>query len=105
MDASITVSISENNHKNSNSYVTTDMILQLTSASGSSVKYTIIIKGDVNADGNVFATDYVKIKNFIMGTGTLEEVYQKAADVNKDGKVYATDYVKIKNFIMGKGTL
>ena len=59
----------------------------------------------MNGDGNIYATDYVKIKNHIMGKSTLKGAYAKAADVNKDGKIYATDYVKVKNSIMGKGTI
>lgn len=65
--------------------------------------YTIIIKGDVDGDGKIFATDYVKIRNHIMGKSTLTQVALKAADVNNDSKVFATDYVKIRNYIMGKG--
>lgn len=65
----------------------------------------IIIYGDVNGDGEIYATDYVKIKNHIMGKATLSGASAKAADVNRDGNIYATDYVKIKNHIMGKGTI
>ena len=67
--------------------------------------YTVVIKGDVNGDGAIYATDYVRIKNFIMGKTSLNDEYLYAADVNVDGNVYATDYVKIKNYIMGKGSI
>ena len=67
--------------------------------------YTIIIYGDVNGDGKIYATDYVKIKNHIMDTEKLNGVYAIAADVNRDSKVYATDYVKVKNYIMGTGEI
>lgn len=71
------------------------------------VTYTvqIVIRGDVNGDGAIYATDYVRIKNHIMGKNTLSGPYALAADVNKDGKIYATDYVKVKNSIMGKGSI
>lgn len=65
-------------------------------------QYTTVIKGDVNGDGKIQATDYVKVRNHIMGKTTLTGAYLKAADANQDGKVYATDYVKIRNHIMGK---
>ena len=64
--------------------------------------YTVIIKGDVNGDGLIYATDYVKVKNHIMGKSKLTDAYLMAADINNDGKIYATDYVQIKNHIMGK---
>lgn len=36
-------------------------------------KYCIVIKGDVNGDGLIYATDYVKIKNYIMGKTTISQ--------------------------------
>ncbi|MCI9233896.1 MAG: hypothetical protein HFH08_04780 [Bacilli bacterium] len=67
--------------------------------------YTVVVKGDVNGDGLIYATDYVKIKNHIMGKTTLNGAYLLAADINNDNRIYATDYVRIKNDIMGKGTI
>ena len=29
--------------------------------------YTVVVKGDANGDGLIYATDYVRIKNYIMG--------------------------------------
>ena len=62
--------------------------------------YTVVVIGDVNGDGEIKATDYAKIKNYIMEETTLNEVQKLAADVNEDGEVKATDYAKIKNYIM-----
>lgn len=67
--------------------------------------YTVVIKGDVNGDGEIYATDYVKVKNHIMGKSSLAGAYLLAADINNDGNIYATDYVQIKNHIMGKTTI
>lgn len=67
--------------------------------------YTVVKKGDVSSDGKVTSSDYVKIKNYIMGKGSLSSVSKSAADVNQDGRVTSSDYVKIKNYIMGKGTI
>lgn len=64
-------------------------------------EYTAIVKGDTNGDGQVKATDYMRIKNLIMGSAKLTEAQEQAADVNGDGQVKATDYMKIKNYIMG----
>lgn len=64
--------------------------------------YTISIAGDVDGDGLIGATDYVKIKNYIMEkSGSELNISQSlAADVDKNGEIGATDYVKIKNSIM-----
>ncbi len=67
--------------------------------------YTIVVKGDVNGDGKIFATDYVKVKNHIMNKTNLSGAYLEAADINNDNKIYATDYVQIKNHIMGKNEI
>ena len=75
---------------------------KVTVTSGEEVKeYYIVLYGDVNGDGSIKASDYVFIKNYIMGSKQLSDAYLKAADVNKDGKVKASDYVLIKNNIMG----
>ena len=68
-------------------------------------KYTIAVLGDVNKDGKVKATDYMKIKNYILGKSKLNTQELLAADVNEDGKVKATDYMKIKNYILGKSPI
>ena len=67
--------------------------------------FTIIIYGDVNGDGNIYATDYVKIKNHIMEVESLSGACIEAADADHDGNIYATDYVKIKNYIMQSGEI
>ena len=64
-------------------------------------EYTIVMIGDINGDGKISPADYVKIKNNIMGTNSLEGVFNIAADVNGDSKVTPADYVKVKNHIMG----
>ncbi len=63
--------------------------------------YVIIVKGDVNGDGAVSASDYVIIKNSIMGSVNLDKSQRLGADANADGEVSALDYVLIKNHIMG----
>ena len=91
---------SSDKEKNSGNLATGDKILITV---GSDTKsYEVVIYGDVNGDGKIAASDYVKIKNHIMNKSTLSGVYSEASDVNKDGKIAASDYVKIKNHIMGK---
>ena len=62
--------------------------------------YIAVKLGDVNGDGSITPSDYVKIKNNIMGVTSLTGASQKSADVNKDGTISPADYVKIKNYIM-----
>ena len=67
----------------------------------SKVSHMIVIHGDVNGDANITPSDYVRIKNYIMGTSNLDDISKLGADVNKDGKITPSDYVRIKNHIMG----
>ena len=63
-------------------------------------KYTIVKLGDASGDGKISPADYVKIKNKIMGTSSMDVITEKAADANKDGNITPADYVKVKNHIM-----
>ncbi len=63
------------------------------------IKYNL---GDVNVDGKISSSDYVLIKNHIMGKKVLSEEARKYADYNGDGKVSSSDYVLIKNYIMSR---
>lgn len=65
-------------------------------------EYTMIILGDVYEDTEISASDYVVIKNYLMGKGTLSNIGKIAADVDCDGEISASDYVRIKNYLMGK---
>ena len=67
-----------------------------------SISYTIVVSGDVDGNGVVGATDYVKIKNYIMEKpgSELSVAESLAADVDKNGEIGATDYVLIKKSIM-----
>ena len=56
--------------------------------------------GDVNKDGNITSSDYVLIKNYIMGTTNLDDEAKKLADYNSDGNITSSDYVLIKEYIM-----
>lgn len=67
--------------------------------------YTMIVMGDVNCDGQITPSDYVKVKNYIMGKSTLDNIQKKSADVNGDGNITPSDYVKIKNHIMRRTTI
>ncbi|MCD8028982.1 MAG: dockerin type I domain-containing protein [Erysipelotrichaceae bacterium] len=84
--------------------VSTGMTLTLKTNNVSNT-YTIVIRGDVNGDGKIKSSDYVRIKNYIMGNVTLTGAQKLAADANKDGSIKSSDYVRIKNTIMGTATI
>lgn len=97
-DTAGNVVVTKNANNKSSSLATGDKI---TITKGNNTKtYEVIVYGDVNGDGAIKASDYVKIKNHIMDVSKLSGAYEKAADYNKDGSLKANDYVQIKNYIM-----
>ena len=84
----------------------TGTVISINDSNGNNLlRYTVVVKGDVNGDGKATAADYVKIKNHIMGTDNVSDTQKLGADANGDGKVSAADYVVIKNHIMGTSTI
>ena len=68
-------------------------------------KYIVVKIGDANGDSKVNSFDYIRIRNYIMGTKKLTESEKLAADANKDGKIDSFDYIRIRNYIMGSKTI
>lgn len=62
---------------------------------------TVIIRGDVDGDGKVSASDYLRVRRYILGTMELDGLFENAADVDGDGKVNAADYIRIRRAILG----
>ena len=63
--------------------------------------YTVIVKGDVNGDGNVNSRDYLIVKRTILGTLNISEVQKKAACLSETDYPTARDYLKIKRHFLG----
>ncbi|MBE6649626.1 MAG: hypothetical protein E7614_08965 [Ruminococcaceae bacterium] len=60
------------------------------------VDYQISVKGDINGDGIISASDYQTLLRYFKKLKNLDGVYFDAADVDNDGVVNAADYLKIK---------
>lgn len=67
--------------------------------------YTVKKIGDTNGDGIVSSADYVRIKNYLRGTVSLNANQKYTADANGDGTVSSADYVRIKNYLRGKASI
>lgn len=91
-----------NNEVTDNSPLGTGMMLKFYDENDEVIgSISIAVKGDVNGDGIVKPSDYVRIRNHIMQIGpTLIGINRKSADVNGDGMIKPSDYVKIRNHIM-----
>ena len=65
------------------------------------MKFDLILLGDVNDDDIVDIADAVCVVNHIVGKATPVFI-EGAADVNKDGDIDIADAVRIVNLIVGK---
>ena len=59
-------------------------------------KCVCVMTGDVNGDGKITITDYLKIKERIQNGTAFAKEKEYASDVNGDGKVTITDYLRLK---------
>ena len=64
------------------------------------VRYTIIVTGDISGDGKISASDLSMMKRKIIGTKSLDGAYFKAADLNSDSQIKASDLSKLKKMII-----
>lgn len=56
--------------------------------------------GDINADGEISAADYVALRRHILKSKILADGDMKYADVNRDGTINSADYIAIRLHIL-----
>lgn len=61
--------------------------------------FTVIIDGDVDCNGNVDTSDYLKVKRHVLGTYTITDIGLDAACVSSN-TVGAADYLMIKRSVL-----
>lgn len=61
----------------------------------------LIIKGDINSNGEVEVADFIMLKMHILETNSLNEYQIYAADVNNDKDSGVADLILIKSHILG----
>ena len=70
-----------------------------------SITLTVVIYGDVNADGKISSADLARIQKHVLNYNKLTGAYLKAADGNHDEKVSSADLARIQKHILGKSLL
>ncbi len=60
----------------------------------------ILVKGDVNGDGLVNGTDYVRVKSAFLNQISISGIYATAADVDNNGIIAGTDFMRIKSHFL-----
>ena len=61
-----------------------------------------ILIGDVNEDGAINSTDYLKILAHVKKRATLTQDEQTRADIDEDGDIDSTDYLKLLAYVKKK---
>lgn len=76
--------------------------ITLTQENGEMITYTvmIVVKGDVDGDGQIRSIDYSLVKNDILNLKKLNDGYLLAGDIDGDGRIRSIDYSLIKNDIL-----
>lgn len=62
---------------------------------------TLIIKGDINSDGEVSVADIIKFRLYILETIDLNDNEILAADINDDTSAEVSDLIQIRRHILG----
>jgi len=101
--AIVTLKSSNGKEKNSGKVSTGDYVVVTV---GSETKtYQVVIYGDINGDGEILASDYRMIKDYIMGSIKLWGPSNEAAHVGRNSDILASDYRRIKDYIMDNGVI
>ena len=66
-----------------------------------STKYTVVVSGDVDGNGAIDSTDYLRVKSHFLSAITLSNSQFKAADVDNSNAIDSTDYLRIKGHFLG----
>lgn len=65
----------------------------------------LIVKGDLNGDGEIGVSDIIKIRLHILETSILNSFELKAADTNEDDDIGVADLIQIRSHILGSLSL
>lgn len=85
----------------SDSLVGTGCIIRATVDGEEKDMATVVIKGDVDGDGDILAYDYVLVKRHFLNTYTLKDADLDAALVSGEPEVTVIDYIYIKRHFFG----
>ena len=65
----------------------------------------VVVKGDVNGDGNLTSSDYGRLNAYLLEKVTLDAMYEFAADATGEGSLTSSDYGRLNAVMLEKTTL
>ena len=63
--------------------------------------YTVVKKGDANADAKIDSADLLMLQKHLLGVSTLEGTKFTASDANNDNKIDSADLLAIQKYLLG----
>ncbi|MEG2118274.1 MAG: glucosaminidase domain-containing protein [Clostridia bacterium] len=82
-------------------YVGTNCTLEISYKGQLLFSKAIVVLGDINGDGKINTSDYIRIRRHILSIATITECALSAADSDKNKKIDATDYIRVRMHILG----
>lgn len=76
------------------------IVITLSGDNAETYTVMVVVKGDVDGDGQIRSIDYALVKNDILNIKKLTGAFLKAGDVYGDGQIRSIDYSLIKNDIL-----
>ena len=101
--ANITINSKSGEVKTDDSFRTGDTVT--ISSNKETKKYTIIIYGDLDGNGEINKSDLLLVKRHVYGYNKLSNEFEKSSDVDKDGDVDKSDLLIIKRQVYGYGVI
>lgn len=62
---------------------------------------TILVMGDLDGDGVISTTDYLRVKGAFLGSVSMSGIYKAAADIDGNNIIDSTDYARVKGQFLG----
>ncbi len=104
----INISYYHNDNNNlsvaSNSVKTGDKIKILLNNS-KSYEYDLSLMGDISGDGLINSADLLQIRQYLLGSKSLNGAYFYAGDLNKDDLINSADLLRIRQHLLGVKTI
>lgn len=63
--------------------------------------HPIVIRGDLNGDGNISVIDLLRVQQYLLNARTLTGHTLDAADINADDKISVIDLLRIQRHLLG----
>ena len=96
------VDSSEENVLDAENTVATRYIVKLIINGTTYDELTLVLKGDIDGDGDVSVADVTKIRNVVLRKITFDAIEHAAGDIDIDSDISVADVTKTRNFVLKK---